>query len=247
MNPAAATAGLASTTRWLSMGTILPFPGPGRRMPTAVENHAASHPANAGGPERAGDGSQQWAGWMTRAQAGDRIAYQSLLIAIAPYLRAIARRHLRQDQDAEDMVQEILILVHDIRHTYEPGRPFKPWLGTIATRRCIDALRQRTRRAQREQLLDESHEHVADEGATPERLLSEAQSRHAVHRALDALPSRQREAVQLLRIEELSLREAAERSQQSVGSLKVACHRAIKALQRKLVGQDVHAEEQDDV
>ena len=48
--------------------------------------------------------------------------------------------------DAEDMVQEILIVVHDIRHTYEPGRPLKPWLATIATRRCIDHLRQRMRR-----------------------------------------------------------------------------------------------------
>lgn len=239
------TAGLALAPRSLTMGTIVPFPGPGRRMSSVVEHRPATPPASPDGGDAASDASQPWGDWMARAQAGDRAAYQALLVGIAPYLRAIARRHLRQEQDAEDMVQEILILVHDIRHTYEPGRPFKPWLGTIATRRCIDALRQRTRRAQREHLMDESHEHVADTAATPEQLLSQAQSRHEMHRALDALPARQREALRLLRIEELSLREAAERSEQSVGSLKVACHRALKALQRKLAGHAAQAREQD--
>jgi len=204
-------------------------------MPTAVQDRAAST-TNAT-PD--GSDASHWGEWMACAQAGDRVAYQALLIGIAPYLRAIARRHLRQEQDAEDMVQEILIVVHDIRHTYEPGRPFKPWLGTIATRRCIDALRQRTRRAQHEQASDEAHEHVADGAGTPEDLLARTQSRRVVRKAVDALPARQREAIHLLRMEELSLREAAERSGQGIGSLKVACHRAIKALQRKLARHDV--------
>lgn len=226
------------------MGKILPFPGPGRRMPTAVQDRAVS--ATNATPD--GSDASHWGEWMACAQAGDRVAYQALLIGIAPYLRAIARRHLRQEQDAEDMVQEILIVVHDIRHTYEPGRPFKPWLGTIATRRCIDALRQRTRRAQHEQASDEAHEHVADGAGTPEDLLARTQSRRVVRKAVDALPARQREAIHLLRMEELSLREAAERSGQGIGSLKVACHRAIKALQRKLARHDVegtHAQAAD--
>jgi RNA polymerase sigma-70 factor (ECF subfamily) len=52
------------------------------------------------------------------------------------------------------------------------------------------------------------------------------------------LPARQREAVELLRIQELSLKDAAEASAQSVGSLKVACHRAMKALQRAMGGKE---------
>ena len=217
------------------MGNIFPFPGPGRRMPTAVEDRLST---TSSPTVDAGDAAACWGEWMACAQAGDRVAYQALLIGIAPYLRAIARRHLRQEQDAEDMVQEILIVVHDIRHTYEPGRPFKPWLGTIATRRCIDALRQRTRRAQHDHSGDVAADHVADARHTPEQVLEQAQLRRAVHEAVDQLPERQREAVQLLRLHELSLHEAAARSEQSVGSLKVACHRAIKALQRKLGGQE---------
>ncbi len=219
------------------MGTIVQFPGPRRRMSSTVEDQSAERSQRRPGADGP-DPSAPWADWMARAQTGDRTAYQRLLVAIAPYLRAIARRHLRQEQDAEDMVQEILIVVHEIRHTYEPGRPFKPWLGTIATRRCIDALRQRTRRAQHEQVGDEAIEHAADACHTPEQSLAQSQLRRAVHEAIGKLPDRQREAVQLLRLHELSLNEAAERSDQSVGSLKVACHRAIKALQRKLGGQE---------
>jgi RNA polymerase sigma-70 factor (ECF subfamily) len=177
---------------------------------------------------------------MAAAQAGDRAAYHALLSAVAPYLRAIARRYLGQEQDAEDMVQEILIVVHDIRHTYEPGRPFKPWLGTIAARRCVDGLRRRMRRQLREVADDELLAQLPDQDqdAGPEGRLQREPAAHAIRGALAGLPARQREALQLLRLEELSLNEAAEASAQSVGSLKVACHRALQALRRKMIGKE---------
>ncbi len=78
-----------------------------------------------------------WAALMLRAQDGDTVAYHQLLQEIAPYVRAIARRYLGRGEDAEDGVQEVLLVVHGIRHTFERGRPFKPWLGTIAARRCM--------------------------------------------------------------------------------------------------------------
>ena len=218
------------------MGDILPFPGPGddRQSMNSAAGQAA---ADAGG---VAEDSARWGAWMAQAQGGDRAAYHALLSAIAPFLRAIARRYLRQEQDAEDMVQEILIVVHDIRHTYEPGRPLKPWLATIATRRCIDHLRQRMRRGLLELGEEGALERLPDDSpaATPEARLEREQEELAVQRAVRALPARQREAVQLLRIQELSLKEAAAASEQSVGSLKVACHRAIKALQRAMTGKE---------
>jgi RNA polymerase sigma-70 factor (ECF subfamily) len=138
------------------------------------------------------------------------------------------------------MVQEILIVVHDIRHTYEPGRPFKPWLGTIATRRCIDSLRQRMRRNLHELADDDALAQVADDSVAgmPEAQLEREQEQGEVRRAVQALPARQREAVELLRLRELSLNEAAEESGQAVGSLKVAVHRAMKSLQRAIGGKE---------
>ena len=60
--------------------------------------------------------------------------------------------------------------------------------------------------------------------------------------AVSQLPARQREAIRLLRLSELSLCEAAAMSDQSIGSLKVACHRALKSLKRALDGKDLSHE-----
>jgi RNA polymerase sigma-70 factor (ECF subfamily) len=218
------------------MGRVLPFERPVDGRP-AVTTIAQSAPALAAGE---GEDGAQWGAWMAQAQQGDRAAYHALLSAVAPWLRAIARRYLRQEQDAEDMVQEILIVVHDIRHTYEPGRPFKPWLGTIATRRCIDSLRQRMRRKLHELADDDALVQAADDSLAgmPEASLEREQEDRHLRRAVRALPPRQREAVELLRLRELSLLEAAEESGQAVGSLKVALHRAVKSLQRAIGGKE---------
>jgi RNA polymerase sigma-70 factor (ECF subfamily) len=231
-----ALARLASTGTGRTMATILPFarPGDGRQ---AVNSLAQASPDVAS--DEAGDGAQ-WGDWMAQAQRGDRAAYHALLSAIAPWLRAIARRYLRQEQDAEDMVQEILIVVHDIRHTYEPGRPFKPWLATIATRRCIDSLRQRMRRNLHEMADEDALAQAPDDSVSgrPEAQLEREQEQGRVRRAVQSLPARQREAVELLRLRELSLNEAADESGQGVGSLKVAMHRAMKSLQRAIAGKE---------
>ena len=231
-----ADAYLSGTGEGRNMATILPFERPGDGRGQAVNSVAGAVAPNA--DEAVAEA--QWGAWMAAAQRGDRAAYHALLTAVAPYLRAIARRYLRQEQDAEDMVQEILIVLHDIRHTYEPGRPFKPWLCTIATRRCIDGLRRRMRRALHESTDEDALAQVADASAegSPERQLEREQERREVRSALAALPPRQREALRLLKLEQMSLKEAAEASEQSVGSLKVACHRALKALQRAMTGKE---------
>ncbi|MBB1088425.1 sigma-70 family RNA polymerase sigma factor [Lysobacter sp. SG-8] len=173
-----------------------------------------------------------WDELMARAQDGDRIAYRTLLTGITPYLHAIARRYLGPDTD--DAVQEILLVVHDIRHTYEPSRPFKPWLGTIASRRCIDLLRRRGLRARHERALPEDGPEPVDTGATPLDRANHDEAARALHAAIETLPPRQREAVRLLRLREMSLGEAAAHSRQTPGALKVAYHRALKSLRRAL-------------
>src|ERR1700730_6884857 len=87
---------------------------------------------------------------MRSAISGDSAAYRRLLGAIAPVLRAMARRGLARagqpvDQ-AEDIVQDILLAVHLKRHTWDTDAPFAPWLFAIARNKLIDALRRRGRR-----------------------------------------------------------------------------------------------------
>ncbi len=216
------------------MAVILKF---SRDAASATSMTEAGEPQLPVASDRAADDAL-WAALMLRAQDGDKDAYRVLLQAIAPYVRAIARRYLGRGEDAEDAVQDVLMVVHGIRHTFEHGRPFKPWLGTIASRRCIDLLRRRAHRAQHEMAdaVDVDYHAHGDPG--PEDTLIREHEARRVRNAVDELPARQRDAISMLRLQELSLNEASAHSKQSVGSLKVACHRAIGSLQRALTGKD---------
>jgi RNA polymerase sigma factor (sigma-70 family) len=172
-----------------------------------------------------------WAILMARAQDGDKSAYQRLLREITPYLRSLAARRHRDPSDIEDAVQDILLTVHAIRHTFDPTRPFGPWLVTIANRRFIDRLRRQGRRRGRETPLMPEHETFSE----PQANLEERPNRHELEKAINELPPMQRKAVQLLKLKEMSLREASTASGMSIASLKVNMHRAVKSL-RKILG-----------
>lgn len=186
-------------------------------------------------PQAATADGKRWSALMARAQRGDQRAYHTLLLEITPYLRVLARRYLGAGDEVEDAVQEILLVVHRIRHTYEHGRPFKPWLRTIASRRVIDLLRARAHRLRHEvgatgDTLPLGETAPDADEAQPDRIAARAHAAREVHRAVTALSPRQREAVVLLRLQELTLDEAAGASRQKAGALKVACHRALKSL-----------------
>lgn len=210
------------------MATILRFPDLERPIPMSPPNHDGAM------ARTSIDSGAVWAILMARAQAGDRGAYRSLLQDVVPYLRAIARRHLHQEDDVDDAVQEILMVMHDIRHTYEPGRPFMPWLSTIATRRCIDLLRRRMTRANHEAEAPDEDFDAVEPAPGPEEAAAREEAASRLRRHVERLPSHQRRAVQLVHLDEHSLGEAAQHAGQSSGSLKVACHRALKSLRRAL-------------
>jgi RNA polymerase sigma-70 factor (ECF subfamily) len=146
----------------------------------------------------------------------------------------LASRYHRAPQDVEDSVQDILLTVHAIRHTYDPTRPFKPWLVAIARRRIIDRLRAQGRRRSRETFLSPEHETFA----APEANLYEAEpDARALREAVAQLPDAQRRAVTMLKIEEKSLKEVSAATGMSIVALKVATHRAIKNLRKVLDGK----------
>ena len=176
-----------------------------------------------------------WSIYMARAQAGDRDAYRRLLEDVAPYLRSIAARHFGNSGDIEDAVQEVLLTVHAVRHTYDPARPFGPWLVAIANRRVVDGLRRQGRSRAREVALDAEHETFAAPEANYHEAASEAR---ALREAVESLPPGQRDAIRMLKLQEMSLKEAAAASGMTVAALKVATHRALKSLRKVLGRQD---------
>jgi RNA polymerase sigma-70 factor (ECF subfamily) len=174
------------------------------------------------------------------AQDGDRAAYSALLQGLLPYLRRLTARRLTRPQDVEDTVQDIYLSIHAIRHTYDPTRPLQPWINVIAERRIADRLRRLYRQRAREAPLpeDAGETFAADDA----NMTSEVSlDMRAVHRAIEQLPPGQRQAIGLVKVQGLSLREAAARTGQTEGAVKLSVHRALKALRRALGREDVDA------
>lgn len=171
---------------------------------------------------------------MAMAQGGDKRAYDRLLREILPFLRTVARKRLRNDSDVEDAVQDALLTIHQIRHTFDPSRPLRPWLSAITDRRALDRLRQVARRGSREEELTDLH-HETLVGAATNEGEGRLQARD-VRAAVSELSPKQREAIELLKLRELSVAEASARTGQSASALKVATHRAIIALRKRIIG-----------
>lgn len=171
---------------------------------------------------------------MRAAQGGDAIAYARFLKLLAPVVRRNVRslRRFLSADDIEDIVQDVLISVHTVRSTYDPGRPLIPWVLAIMRNRIVDAARRYVRRSAHEIQVNEFPVTFADEDANIETDVYGDPD--ALKQAIRELPAGQREAVEMLKLRQLSLKEAAAASGTSVGALKVSVHRAISALRRSL-------------
>jgi RNA polymerase sigma-70 factor (ECF subfamily) len=180
------------------------------------------------------NGSLDWSRLMARAQDGDRQAYRLLLDDMAPYLRSLAVRCFKEPSDIEDAVQDILLTVHLVRRTYDPARPFGPWLVAIANRRIVDRLRRETRARFREIALTAEHETYSPAPASLRPDFDDPARAAELQAAIENLPPDQRQAIRLLKLNEMSLKEAASATGRSVAALKVATHRAIRSLRRLL-------------
>jgi RNA polymerase sigma factor (sigma-70 family) len=171
-----------------------------------------------------------WSALMAAALMGDRAAYRTVLSEAAPYVRAIAGRTLRNPADVEDVVQDVLLTVHAMRHLYDPARPFRPWLAGIARHRIADRVRRDWRR-RRDVPLAPAHETFSDDAANRGDRAVDAT---ALRAAVAALPAGQRQAIELMKLREMSLQDAAALTGLSITALKVATHRAVRRLRRAL-------------
>ena len=156
---------------------------------------------------------------MRRAQDGDAVAYRTVLGAAQVWLtRYYANRIAPSEID--DLVQDTLMSVHRKRATYDPERPFLPWLAAIARYRWVDRLRKSYRNAAEElpeEIGIDSHEEVVGAALGIEKLLGK-------------LPEGQALAIRLVKIDGLAVSEAAEKCGQSESLVKVNVHRGLKRL-----------------
>ncbi len=156
---------------------------------------------------------------MAMAQSGDRQAYAALLEACQRWLRRYYARRIGPCQ-LDDLVQDTLLSLHRKRASYDPQRPFLPWLAAIARYRWVDHLRKVYKADETE--LDESFASISDEPAISARI--------SLERLLSLLPTAQVAAIEMVKIEGLTVSEAAQASGQSESLIKVNIHRGLKRL-----------------
>jgi RNA polymerase sigma-70 factor (ECF subfamily) len=164
---------------------------------------------------------------------GDGAAHRALLERLSHQLRGYFGGQLsrigRGPVEAEDLVQEALMAIHTRRHTYDRFQPFTPWVYAIARYKFVDYLRRT--RASRGDVPIEGAEQIAsqdDRGSVDSSL--------DLERLMAGLPAKARRAIQAVKLDGLSVSEAAERCGMSESNVKVSVHRGLKAMARLIGG-----------
>jgi RNA polymerase sigma-70 factor (ECF subfamily) len=171
---------------------------------------------------------------MLQSLSGDGASYRLFLDELSLHLRSFLRRRLsRQPQEIEDIVQELLLAIHNQRHTYDSKLPLTVWVHAIARYKVIDWLRRRSRHDLLNDSLDEREELFAapdDTGA--------AEASLDIAKLLQQLPDRQRLPIQYVKIEGGSVADAAKRIGISESAVKVGIHRGLKVLAASIARSD---------
>lgn len=166
---------------------------------------------------------------LVRGLAGNASAYHAFLKELSAHLRAFLRKRLvHLPDDVEDLVQESLLAVHNQRHTYDADQPLTAWVQAIAKYKLVDLLRRRSGR----ELLTDSLDEEIDVLSSSDTEAAEA--RRDLGKLLDQLPDRQRLPIVHVKLEGLSVAQAARLTGMSESAVKVGVHRGLKALAAKI-------------
>jgi RNA polymerase sigma-70 factor (ECF subfamily) len=162
---------------------------------------------------------------LLQGLGGDGAAYHAFLKDMSTHLRGYFRRRLTSlPEEAEDLLQETLLALHNQRHTYDAAQPLTAWVHAIARYKLIDMLRRRSGREQLHEPLDEESALFATSD------LDAADARRDLALCLEQLPRQQRLPIVHMKLQGLSVAESAALTGMSESAIKVGVHRGLKAL-----------------
>ena len=171
---------------------------------------------------------------MMQGLNGDAASHSKLLSELSVLLRGYYSRRFGGDpSDAEDLVQETLIAVHTRRESYDPGKPFTSWAFSMARYKMIDEFRRRGLRPTSP--IEEVEDLFADD------TFEAASAAIDLQQLMSGLPPQQREAIRHVKIEGLSVEDAAARSGLSPSNVKISIHRGLKKLMARVQKSGGHA------
>jgi len=161
---------------------------------------------------------------LVSALGGNAADYRIFLGELTMYLRGYCRRQLHGLPDeVEDTVQEVLLAVHNQRHTYDAAQPVTAWIHAITRYKLADLFRRRASRESLQVPLD-------DDSIFASPVSEELGSRRDLAVLLKQLPDRHRLPIQHVKLEGCSVAEAAAQTGMSESAVKVGIHRGMKAL-----------------
>lgn len=207
-------------------GTVLPAINIALMTQAVKGQSAASQPSlSVVKNHRFSEDEAQWSRWMAAAQEGDETQYQALLGSLGRAIEHYVRVHFGNIEFLEDCVQECLLAVHLGRHTYDPTRPFRPWLFAVVRNKAVDLLRKRRP--------DQTHGEDIDEKQLPE---SSMHVESIVQREdlFKHLAPPYREALILTKVVGYTAKEAAKHCGVSLPAMKIRVFRALASLRDQL-------------
>jgi len=160
---------------------------------------------------------------------GDSASFEPLVQKYSPRVFATARRYARREVEIEDIVQEVWLKAFDKLKTFRGEAPFEHWLMRMTVRTCYDFLRvhQRNRESSFSEISEPEEDWLEKFVADPSSASEDADAaRQLVNRVLDKLSAPARIVIQLLEIEDRSVKEIAEITGWSVPLVKVRAFRA---------------------
>jgi RNA polymerase sigma-70 factor (ECF subfamily) len=179
---------------------------------------------------------------LAALRAGDDRAYERLVVEQGGRLLAVARRFLRNEEDARDCLQECFVQAFRGLPRFEGHARLSTWLHRIVVNAAL--MKLRSRRAHPEEPIEpllpsfheDGHSTVAyrDWSPSAEELLERAEVRDLVRAAIERLPETYRTVVILRDFEELDTAEVAELLGVTANAVKIRLHRARQALRQLL-------------
>ncbi|MCB0825021.1 MAG: sigma-70 family RNA polymerase sigma factor [Armatimonadetes bacterium] len=166
-----------------------------------------------------------------RAQRGESVAFEILADQYRPAIFAQAMRMLRNHEDAHDAVQETLLKACKALHTFDTDRPMLPWLLRICSNCCVDTIRNRKKSTES---LDAHEYNLMDDNSDVEADFERSQSSDILQSAINRLPSKYREILEMRHYRHMDVNEIAEHLGKPEGTVKSWLFRARAMLRKDL-------------
>jgi len=171
---------------------------------------------------------------VTRILEGEVDLYEVIIRRYNRRLFRVARSILREDDEAEDVMQDAYVRAYEHLQQFRGAASFATWLTRIAVHEALARLRKRHRNASLEEETSDDDERMATKERSAEQVTADRELRAVLEEAVDDLPPAFRAVFVLRTVEEMSTAEVAAALSIPEDTVKTRLHRARGILQRSI-------------